>query len=501
MEKERSVNPYREFKEGQTLDFNLITILPHCERLTPKTIVIDKVKSGGFFGKVLIPKNEDYIIKTSLPDPLKHLARTLYWGLRQFPTQHNETSAKLEHIATRLIHKVLPTLTNGRFYAPDSLGYTKLLTGYAQVLEKMEGRPPRFDLPENEIKLFQDSQKELTKLALELGFEHAGQIHPDNPFGLANLWFDQKRGVFVWLDTIPAMQHRGPFKFHREIRKEFKEDKPTFNKIHTDRFSETLRRYRYLFSYEEYKDIEDNLELYRRLSTEDKTTKRTPSDAFNASYELMADAGDFFLHLPKKTVSAAVSPVRVIFNKDYRDNVTISGVKKAQEQGIIGQREMDEAIDLIKETEKDPVRKLIMITLYGYYFTVGRTSDLIAASIVYNGYQSDDFFMGLIKAFAFDTLYPALMRRVGTMAIGGITRTELSTAANVASVPWIPGSAYSAVPAQIAISSAKKSELIWHYRVREQIANLTGYGTQLEATVWNKVGKRLESIGKRPKTS
>src|SRR5258708_7130275 len=503
-------NLYKEFYPGQPLSFELKTLGSDGYVSTEqRNVVIDEIRGGGFFGKVLIPKDEPFVIKTSLPDPAHHLARTLYWGFREFPAQTNETDAKLEHLSARIIHKVLPVLTDGKYYAPNSLGYTKLSTGYAQVLERIDGRPPRFDLPEDEITSFKKAQEDLSKLAFELGLEQVGQVHPENPFGMANVWIDKKRNIFVWLDTAAAMEHKGPyklFKFHKDIRNKFDEKKPTFNRIHTDRFLTTLRKNKYLFSYEEFKEIEGDALLYEKLYQEKSPSKLSADDFFDSSDELL---DNFVKGLPNrigKIAGSLLSPARIVFDENYRDTTTLSGVKRAREQGIISSEELKQAEKVIYEVEHNPIKKQTMLSLYLFYFFVGRSSDIITATIFANSLLSDGFLPGLIKAGLFDSLYAPLVRRFGTLAIARSHKTDLGVAATVASIPFIPGSAYSAVPAQIAVSSAKKSELIWHYRVREQIAKLSrihpagGYGSRIETELWNKMGRKLENLGKKRET-
>lgn len=131
-------NLYQEYSPGDQISFPLHTLQSDGNIITSeRSITIEDIRGGGFFGKVIIPRDENFVIKTSLPDPWHHLWRIVNWNFREFPAQSEEKSAKLEHLATRLIHNVLPVISNGRFYSPDSYGYTRLAPGYAQVVEKL----------------------------------------------------------------------------------------------------------------------------------------------------------------------------------------------------------------------------------------------------------------------------------------------------------------------------------------------------------------------------
>jgi len=500
VERERPRNSYQEFRPGQTLDFNLQATFPDSERTTPKSVVIEKVEGGGFFGKVLIPKDQPFVIKTSLPDAPHHLARTAYWGFREFPTRVDKTSAKLEHVGTRIIHNVLAFLTEGRFYSPNSLGYTMLSTGYAQVVEKMEGRVPRYESSQNEYSLFRDAQEKLTKLGFELGLEQVGQIHEGNLLGMGNLWIDPKSGSFIWLDTIPAIPHNGPFilfKFHKNIRDVLGEGKSTFNRIHTNRLLDVVRKNSHLFPGETIDGIEKDIQLYEKLWLEKKDTSRDFEPFFSALGQVSTDMVKAFPKLGKKGALALVSSARIVFDPIYRDKIILSGAEKARKKGIITEEEYNNALKAIEGIEHNPKEKKLMLGVYAYYFAVGRASQIIQLSIIASS-LSENFLLGAVGAFAFDNIAPPIARRLGTLFIGKVRGVDLRAAAAVASVPFVPFLSYvAAAPLQKLVSSASKSELIWHYKVRELIASVCGYGSQAEGAVYNKLGKKIENLGSK----
>ncbi|MDP3998045.1 MAG: hypothetical protein Q8P89_00305 [bacterium] len=279
----RRNGPYKEYLPGDRVDFTVRTLHSDGSLTTEdKWLIIEGIRGGGFFGQVLIPQDQNFVIKTSLPDPLHHLWRTIRWELKPFPAQNIEVAAQLEHLSTRLINKVVPILTNGKFQSPDSLGYTQLPTGYAQVLEKMYGRGPR---DKNEALKFRQAQKEIIQLALNLGLEQAGQVNPNNPFSLANLWWNDEKGVWIWLDTIPAIPHKAweekllSLDFNKVVRDWFYQKVVTFGRVHTAYFLNEINQHRHSFSDQDFEEIKANLYLYEKLwEDKEETVKNDKHD-------------------------------------------------------------------------------------------------------------------------------------------------------------------------------------------------------------------------------
>lgn len=263
---------YWEYRKGQQINFTLNTLQPDGSLDSRyETATIDKDFGGGFAGKVLRLQNSDYVLKTTLPDSWHHFWRIVNSGPGPFPDQIDESSSQLTHLATRLIHNSLQYLSGGKYYSPNSLGYTQLKTGFAQAVEQIDARGPRYDVPEDEFREFRQAQRELLDLGLRLGLEQVGQIHPDNPFGMANIWKDEKDNRWVWLDTIPAIPHNGwiwpfyNFKFHKDIRGYFNSQEATFNKIHTDIFRSEISANRHLFPHEIFENMMADLDMYDKL--------------------------------------------------------------------------------------------------------------------------------------------------------------------------------------------------------------------------------------------
>lgn len=502
VERERR-SPYKEFQPGDTLDFNLQTLLPDGSiRVVSKTVLIEAVKDGGFFGKVLIIKDEPLVIKTSLPDPWHHLWRSINWDNREFPAQVNEVDAQLEHLATGIIHRVLPTMSGGKFYSPDSLGYAKLSTGYAQVVEKIDGRPPRFDTEMNEYEEFRKAQKELSELAFRLGLEQVGQIHPDNPFGMANIWFDEKNIRFVWLDTNPAIAHKDfikpffRFKFGKDIRKQFGTTDVTFNRIRTGQLDAEVLTNSDLFSPEVLDEIRKNIRLYATLMTRKEPTSINGQEAKEALIELSRDLARTALYfLP----NVAIDILKIARDPRYLKDLLLSGAREARKQGVITEEEFEKAkIEVEGENEK----KLTNLQkLFLWYFLSGQAINAIEGTFYFNAafFAEDKIATGLMGLFVGRVL-PAILNPSSTLIAGLFTGRDLIEAAKFSAIPW--AGPLIAVPAQVRKDLNRPDLIMWNTTKRNFIANLSkinpagGWGTQAEAELWKNLHDLAEDFNK-----
>lgn len=523
------VNLYDEYLPGDRVLFPLCTVdrsgnTIHTANIS---IIIENVMGGGFFGRVLIPKDENFVIKTSLPDPWHHLWRIINWDFTDLPTRVDESKVKLGHLATKLIHDVLPVVSQGRFYSPDSYGYTKLATGYASVMEKIEGRGPRFDLPKDEYEQFRLAQRELTEIGFGLGLEHVGQIHPDNPFAMANLWYDEPNKKWLWLDTTPAILHTGwvwpffYFKFHNDIRKEFHEDKPTFNRIHTDRFRETINRLRNYFETEQYEKIMGDLSLYEKLLFEkEKITQGNSKKNYGAAASAFGETGKDifterfiykFLADPSFRREKLQTLIRIAKDPIFRvfwvnKNFILSGIERARKEGIITEVELQNAWREVATVEQitpdSPKNRKFYTSLQLYYIVTGQIINAIEASSYLSAIFSENPVANISLGVFMGWVFPSIFRPSTTLLIGKLNNADLRAAATVSAIPKL--GSYTGVIAQIAVDGGSKTKQVWHYTVRNIIAALSkikpegGWGTQLEAELWNKLGKRLETLGKPP---
>lgn len=521
---------YSQYSPGQTLAFTQHFLNPNGKvNSGEREIKIAAIKGGGFFGRVLIPDGEEFVIKTSVPDPWHDLWRRVNWGFRDFPSQVDETQAKLDQLASNLIADTLPIVTDGKFIAPHSLGYTKLPNGYAQVIERMYGRPPKYDVLPNEFTEFRQAQKELREIGFELGLEQAAQIHEDNPFGMANLWKDPENNRWIWLDTLPAIPHKGlvwpffNFRFHKDVRNWFYPNQPdtpvTFNRIHLDRLMSKVVDQRKRFEDQDYNDILANIETYDqliRVHTPDKSVNL--AGTAKALAQSCIDGIEKLVSVPINTVDSAL---RVIISPAYRRSLVLDGVEKANDMGLITDKELKEANSVmdnhLENSHKSPA---IMAGLYAYYQGLGlvlKPLELFSyASLV--GVEGAEKFKelgfayladpdgGLEKmasctlAFVSFRAAGSIIRPLTTKLVGHISGVEVGVATPLSVIPLIGD--HLAVPAQIASSARGENEKIWHYTVRNLVAKASsifpdgGWGSEREGRWWKKWGKKLESLGK-----
>ena len=372
------------------------------------TATIEGVKGGGFYGQVLLLDN-DTVLKTAQPDGFHELLRLVNWNLEPFPPQHLKEAARLDHLAMNIIHKVVTRVTQGRITTPKSYGYTHLPgVGYAQVIERIHGRGARFDTKENENDEFRNIRHLLWALSVEAGFEHGGQVHPDNPFGKPNLR-KQDDGTFIWLDLLPAIQHTGfvlpfyYFRFHKDIRTSLAAGSMTFNHIHTDTLIQYLRHYQKDFTQEEMKDLMTDIIVYQATHesyTDEQAQSlrdHTIADALvrgkiNASYAEKLYRSDkaygiFFMRMiaqpALRTIYEFIGealPYRLAFDKKLRkdilrflrdkhfrrdkftQHIILYGPHAAHNEGLISAQEYEEMIELVKNppsmTKKEAMRQL-----------------------------------------------------------------------------------------------------------------------------------------------
>ena len=520
-------NPYKQFWPGQRLPFTLHTLNPDgsiCS--SDKQVEIAAIKGGGFFGRVLILKDEDFVIKTSVPDPWHDLWRRVNWGFKDFPSQVSETQARLDHLATNLIADVVPVVTEGKFHSPHSRGYTRLANGYAQVIERAHGREPRYDVGEDEFSKFRWTQEDLTGVGLNLGLEQIGQVHTDNPFGMANIWYEPETSRWAWFDTLPAIRHTGwvwplfYFRFHKDIRNWFypNSNEVTFNKIHSDLFLQEVQEKRHLFKDDVYQKVLENLNLYQQLWEERQAegkTKKNFRATTTAAFESAKVVPQILLN-----GRGIKTGVRAIFDANLRraivNNTILAGTKKAFEEGVIDQDELEQAQSIV-ETPRSGKILPVLTGVYGYNqgsnwlflkpAEIGSYIYLFGTNAAEKLTQLDltpllsledpvEKFLLFGLAFAGFRAVGMANSYLGTKLIGRLSDLDLETAARISAVP-IVGS-HLAIPAQFAITLGSQSEIIWHYNVRGVIAATSsihpagGWGTQLEGVLWKKVGKFLE---------
>ena len=369
-------SPYRQFSIGQELPFTLNTLAEDGSICSKENeITVAAIRGGGFFGRVLIPEEGDFVIKTSVPDPWHDLWRRANWSFREFPSQVSETQAKLDYLASNLIADTVPVLTDGRFIVPHTFGYTQLANGYAQVVERMHGRPPRYDTQDDEFIDFQESMEELTALGLEMGLEHSAQVYRrgslKNNFGMANLWEEPETKQKIWLDTLPAIPHKGfiwpfyYFRFHNDVRNWFYPESDnqeiTFNKIHTDQFLVAINRQRHKFTDEAYQQITSNIALYRQLLQKAPAAESTN---FRAVISAGAETARAVLPKPLTFIKDTIkAPFKLI--KDP-NSAALAGIENAFGAGIISEEEFDRVKSTLSSDIKATRTMAILYEGYGW---------------------------------------------------------------------------------------------------------------------------------------
>jgi hypothetical protein len=513
------------------------------EDLRPVGGVIEDIRGGGFYGKTLLFDGQ--VIKSTQPDDWHLLWRRLNWGLRPFPPQNEETAARLDFLSTSIISQVVPKVTRGEVITPRAVGYVDMgPIGYGQVLERMKGRGVKFDPELGENEKITKTREQLWALGKHLGFEQAGQVHPDNPFGKQNLWLDEE-GRVIWLDTLPAIRHTGfvwpafHFPFHRDIRESFGGQEVTFNRIHTSRLKGFLASRPRLFSSTERDRLDSHLEVYddtlrERTREADKSEgKRGLVIESALSRELVTpgqaarleasdfDYGRFLVEKVSGPAFGAFSEViqktgayRIIGDPSFRADVkrflsdpgyrrtrilegtTLKGMREACELGLVTEEEWSEAWDLFEEPLMSETEGRALAKTYAglqaWYIASGSLMNVLSLSAGTSALFSEKPLARLALASFVEFVLPSLVRAGSTAVVDALGSQDLKTATKVSALPYL--GSYLAVTADLAHRHGKRSETIWHYTKRGVIASLSkvlrpwgGWNSDLEANLWEKL--------------
>lgn len=509
---------HQNYQPGQLIEYKVSTLSPDggvCNY--PERSIIQKVSGGGFYGQFLLLKNRSYGIKTTQPTPMHDMLRHFAWGGCEFPSQVLENAAQEDYLATNLISDTLQVVTEGQFYSPGSRGYTFLPTGYSQLIDVVYGRPPKF-MPVNEYPKFKQAQEELTAVALNLGLEQVGQIHPDNPFAMANLWYDDARGQFVWLDTLAAFKHEPIFrllryKFHEEIRKQFYPDDPskiTYNRIHTDLFRSYVGLFEGEFDPVVYRRVMNNLDLYEQLlANNEEVTARSLKPAIIAAREMAKE-------VPGKAFDKLRSVLELagaVFSSDIRKRMVFEGIEEAKEKGLVTEQELTDAetvFNLNEKLKQSALKfRLAEIAMLGYYIASGfGTKGIEGTAYVLNALSDSDPFVKTLMTGGIwlgGQVLSSASRFAGTRVIGGLTGVNLRAAAWVSTIPVFGnGLPFSVQP---LVNTGSEDSALWHYSVRRKLAGLSalhpagGWGTKYEAVLYSKFGPGIESLAVKKKAS
>lgn len=486
-----------------------------------KSIRVRTIADGGFYGPVIIPEGENFVTKTTQPADFPYLLRLMNWGFKTFPSQVNETAAKMDHLAARLIHQTIPPVTQGQFYAPDSFGYTQIEgRGFSQLIEMIRGRPARFDL--DEYPYFKAAQKTLKETGFRLGFEQAAQVHEDNPFGLANVWWDLDRSCFVWLDTLPAMPHKPvmgfiPFKFHEDTRRRFYEEDRgtyTFNTIHTDLTRAEVERNRSSFEGRSYREIMDNLELYDGLQIEFakeyhplvQTAEVIKTAARLAKGSLIAGISLPFV----KTAEGIINTFKLATSSKAQADMALSGIREARSHNLVSEKEAAQAEAYFEGYTIWKRGNLVATVPAAVFLGIGYASWVVAglygvemhqAGQLFENGMSFDSATDLAKLYGVRWLLSNLPKGGVAEAATRITGHNFRPAFITSLIPGVGD--YLSPIGHLAGSAANTDPQILHFLVRKACGDISGaipsggMGSEFEAMIYQSIGKKVEGLLKQ----
>jgi len=503
-------------------------------------LLTDK-KGGGFYGNVYFTEgglqNEmgeplDYVVKTTETGPFHTFLRDLHWK-ESFPSNSNLFAAQLDHLSMRMLHRIIPFAMGGTVVTPDSYGYGLTGNGYVQFIEKMKGRIPHLG---EESHRLQDIRKKLFNVCVEIGAEHGGQIHPDNPRGKPNLWVDPNdplNAPIIWLDLTPAIQHKGralwfKFPFHHDMKERFGGEDITYNRFHTDRLRAYVAEHAYEWEPEAmsevlgYADVYDQVwEQYvesRRAKTEQEKDSflqfaleqqilteeqasvfRESSRAYKnwVSKVFLKDLAVMAKELPKKLstgefltrdnfakIFSGKMPLTGLpwFNVNYMKrqlliHYPMRGYKKAFDEGLLSQADWDKAI---MDIEAKNINHLLAIQFF--YIAESWLCNAWVAELALKLPTAEHKALHLAYMAAIDRVMPTILRGTTTATISKLTGEDLRRAF-IASLTPIFGS-YIPIPAQLSAESeemwylTRRMMVSYYSKVRHPVGG--GYGGDRE---------------------
>lgn len=511
---------------------------------------IKSVHSGGFYGDVLTLDNSELVIKLTQP-PAKHdFLRYINWqGL--FPPQTSRWAATHDHLTSRIISRILPLVTDGPpVFAPQSYGFTHFPgLGYAQVLERVNGRPARFDVNRDEVGFIKNVQGQLLETLTEFGLEQVGQIHPGNPLAFENLWLGNDGRTWM-LDTLPAIPHTGfvlPgfwFRFHGDIQRRLKTGELTFNRIHTDRFRSALKSRS--LSPELLTILESELDYYDQVSHQMKQAGRQsfldgclesgliteeqkqrlaalPVDQFLLKIGLASEplfrfvSDSFFDFRPvrffgdREFRADALGKLKQLFKdpgyreKFFLEKFALAGIIEANQQGILSDAELMEARAIIQQhelsKEEQEKRLAAYLTMSASFFATSQFFNFLEASCYAGAFFVDNPEAAVALGLFLGWVLPGASRAMMTWAIGKGYGVDLKLAAGFSAFPKF-GSIL-AIPADLTISRSMQSNVVWHYTLRRVVARASklmsfwgGWGSQHEAELWKLLPELIKNMPK-----
>lgn len=498
---------------------------------------------GGFYGEVFELADDtrgETIIKTGNASGLIHKAgRFINWGGMPFPAQVNENAAFVDYVSQKIARGFLPAATN--VYVPDAhgVGYVPRY-GFVQDIEKLYGRPPHYLEGMREYNLIMDARRAISALGFELGNANwAGQTHPDNVFGLQNLWINAKGGVTL-VDQLPGIRHKGSFlgirlpflAFQQEMRDRLGAGKIVFNEIDTDlhrralntdpRFTSVDKKSLHGFL-DVYDDLRVSLEQELKGDRFEKNVaalvtlgiiKKYPQGVAewgDALFSTVAHGGKIFVAETKEGLKEHFL-VRLIAEEGFAKLffTGLSLLEDGYRHGALSKDEWLKAKSLAfgENEQLTPLqRKKIRnyVSLWGAYlassmaFNTLGVAGVLAVEVAYPGEHR----LAGIVGFTLASLLPAALRYASTGPFSRITKQNTDILRTLAPIPFL-GSVV-AVPAQMAANPELTEAMTnyWPLTVRGIAAKLSsvapwgGSGSDLEARIMQMLFRKQKMLQKR----
>lgn len=489
--------------------FNLGSENPKLVTKVKETIESKEPLGGGVFGRVWDIGAD--VAKTTNASEFRSFWRRVNWGFAPFPSKYSEVAAQHDSLSARIIFETMRITFGDKIKCPYPRGYVFIENlGFVQILEKVQGRGPRYDV--NEIDEFAKTRELLKVFGYAAGFEQAAQIHPNNPGGLENIWWNSE-GHWMQTDLHAALKHTGfvwpafYFPFHKEIRREFGASEPTYNKIHTDRLRTFLDKLTIPG------DVRQNLDrlvaLYDELRPRYEEEQKIPLKEKNIdSWEVLGkvDAkkaaemrvttvkyAQYLLEQPLNKVASIAEKGHDFLHGKFKE-VLLGGPRIAWEKRMISDaqwREVQEQFDT------HGPRMTPYFLYWSSSFIFGRIKNGPEYFLYANSIKQLNLFplaldidpKTLAAGILVGWVAPPLFRFCSAITIGKLMNKDMSRAAVYG---LLPKAAEIAVIAQVRHDLKEVGELCWHFTKRRLAVNISklivpwrgGWGTDAEADVW-----------------
>lgn len=414
-------------------------------------------------------------------------------------------------------------------YVPESLGFTWLPgLGYVQSIERVHGRIAKLDDGGTESRRIAQARQKIWDTGVKFGFEHAAQIHPQNPYGKQNYWICEEQDI--WLDFLPALRHTGRvwpspirYDFHLDAARSFGKF-PTFNGINTDRLYEAIDKDGSRFDAVTKTRILDLANYYDKLVANSSSFPISYSHAYNArkpgsvepalnpetpsKLKSLAYLARLALGAAKKIVQKPVPKILYdsgaqteayftlmspgIWTRKLLAKTAFSGLSTAAEHGLVEPDAVEKLEGLIRP---DRLRKYGI--LQGWYLLSSRLIDFAALPFYAEAAGSANPGRNLAIVAVTHQISPSVVHGGSTLATGLATRQNLNKMAAFSAIPIVGG--YGAVAYQVMREVNANSDAAKHYSRRAIVAKMSnvlpsgGWGSDAEEKLWN----FFTSIGQR----